>query len=216
MILSIPIYYPYLFLFNLLHSPYKWNSKVSVKEEWILYYSISARFGCKFSGTYPTFTVHNFLDRSQPGERTIYTNRLWTRTSVVPWSTRARREFQERVVDSSVAMRWPRTLSLTILSLFLQQQQLSLSLPPSLSVFLATCFWSLPPTPDWSSSFLSFSSWTSIIYSCGLCVVHKVHSTQGWWVRPIRSTLKHWPVWWIVFDGWNCWGGNWHDEVQRC
>lgn len=146
MILSILIYL-YLFLFNLLHSPYKWNSKVSVKEEWILYYSISAQFGCKFSGTYPTFTVHNFLDRSQPGERTIYTNRLWTRTSVVPWSTRARREFQERVVDSSVAMRWPRTLSLTILSLFLQQQQLSLSLPVSLR--LSGNLFLIPSTHTW-------------------------------------------------------------------
>lgn len=36
------------------------NSKLSLFHEREFYYSISARFGSQFSGTYPTFTVHSF------------------------------------------------------------------------------------------------------------------------------------------------------------
>lgn len=124
-------------IFNLLpifHSPFRWREFEAfvVPWTWILLLhkcSIWIPIFGHLSNIYRT----QFLDRSQPGERTIYTNRLWTRTSVVSWSTRAKREFQERVVDSSVAMRWLRTLSLTILSLFLHNSL-------RLSVFLATCF----------------------------------------------------------------------------
>lgn len=124
-------------IFNLLpifHSPFRWREFEAfvVPWTWILLLhkcSIWIPIFGHLSNVYRT----QFLDRSQPGERTIYTNRLWTRTSVVSWSTRAKREFQERVVDSSVAMRWLRTLSLTILSLFLHNSL-------RLSVFLATCF----------------------------------------------------------------------------
>lgn len=128
----------FISIFNLLtsfiHLFDKENSKLSLFHimKWILLLhkcSIWIPIFGHLSNVYRT----QFLDRSQPGERTIYTNRLWTRTSVVSWSTRAKREFQERVVDSSVAMRWPRTLSLTILSLFLHNSL-------RLSVFLATCF----------------------------------------------------------------------------
>lgn len=147
-------------IFNLLpifYSPFRWREFEAfvVPWTWILLLhkcSIWIPIFGHLSNVYRT----QFLDRSQPGERTIYTNRLWTRTSVVSWSTRAKREFQERVlILPSQCGGYVRCPWLFYLSFY-----------TTLSVSLS--FWQLvsnPFHPHLIDHPSSRSSWTSIIYS---------------------------------------------------